>query len=498
MLSTLYRLFFCLLLTLSLGSCTNFLDESDRSNFTVENYFTKPEHALGITNATYDALKTTTGGGFGGAPWMMLEFATGLADTELGQAMNSIFVKDLINNSDNSYGNSYWVSSYRGIANANLAIQKIPEIEMDELLKARYLGEVHFLRAYYYFNLVRIFGKVPLLTKSIDLNSSEMYPQQAELKDIYTRIEQDLLFAENAGLPITDLTGRVSLLATKTLLANVYLTMAGYPLQGGKEYYEKAFHKSKEVIESKKSKLFSSYMDLHNPAKKNIDEHIFMVQFSANHQPAGWQTSIIPYNGGISVYADQTGAIFANRDFVESYAKNDLRRAEKQFYYKEYTLASNRNNSKDLGNYYIYKLFDVEAQERTARSHMNWPLLRYADVLLTFAEAGNEVFGPTTDIYDAVNLLRKRAELPDLQGLSKEELRIAILQERWYELSFENKTWFDMARLRLAFNVKTKKFENFVGHTFSYGPRLTERELLFPIPTAEIRNNTNLKQNNGY
>jgi len=62
MLSTLYRLFFCLLLTLSLGSCTNFLDESDRSNFTVENYFTKPEHALGITNATYDALKTTTGG----------------------------------------------------------------------------------------------------------------------------------------------------------------------------------------------------------------------------------------------------------------------------------------------------------------------------------------------------------------------------------------------------------------------------------------------------
>ena len=71
-------------------------------------------------------------------------------------------------------------------------------------------------------------------------------------------------------------------------------------------------------------------------------------------------------------------------------------------------------------------------------------------------------------------------------------------RERWYELSFENKTWFDMARLRKAFNVSTKKFEDFVGHKFSYGPVLKERELLFPIPTAEIRNNKNLTQNPGY
>jgi hypothetical protein len=125
-------------------------------------------------------------------------------------------------------------------------------------------------------------------------------------------------------------------------------------------------------------------------------------------------------------------------------------------------------------------------------------MMRYAEMLLTYAEAANEVSGPTADALEAVNKIRRRAKLPDLAGLTKEQLRVAIWKERWYELSFENKTWFDMARLRKAFNVSTKAFDNYVGHKFSYGPVLKERELLFPIPTAEIRNNSKLKQNTGY
>jgi hypothetical protein len=223
-----------------------------------------------------------------------------------------------------------------------------------------------------------------------------------------------------------------------------------------------------------------------------------MVQFATNIQPSNWQTSIIPYNQGISAYSDQTGAIFANKEFVESYEKGDLRAQEKQFYYRTFTLSSDRNKTVDLGGYYIYKHFDTRAQLTTANSDLNWPILRYAEVLLIYAEAANEVSGPTPEAYEAVNKIRRRAQLPDLAGLSKEQLREAVWKERWYELSFENKTWFDMARLRKAFNVTTKTFENFVGHKFSYGPVLKERELLFPIPTAEIRNNSKLKQNTGY
>jgi starch-binding outer membrane protein, SusD/RagB family len=479
------------------SGCSDFLEEPDKSNFTLENYFTKPEHAESVVNSIYESLRGTLGGGFGGAPWMMLEFATGLANTELGQAQNSIFVRNLVNNSDNGYGQTYWTNNYRGIANANLAIAKIPDISMNEAAKKKYLGEARFLRALYYYELVRIFGNIPLITEPINLKSPELYPDQATPEQVYKQIEADLVEAEASGLPYTDVTGRVSLGAVKSLLASVYLTMAGYPLQK-KEYYQKAADKAKEVIDSGKYSLFPTYDDLHNPARKNTGENIFMVQYAAFVLPSNWQSSIIPYNQGISAYTDETGAIFANKEFVESYAQGDKRVEEKQFYYRTFSLRSDRTKTRDLGGYYIYKLFDSEAQLSTTSSNLNWTVLRYAEVLLTYAEASNEAGGATAAAYDAINKVRQRASLPALSGLSQEQFREAVWKERFYELSFENKTWYDMARLRKAFNVSTKSFENFVGHKFSYGPVLKERELLFPIPTAEIRNNSKLKQNPGY
>ena len=495
---TLGRWFLWVALLSSGSACSDFLEETDKSNFTTDSYFTKAEHATSAVNAIYESLKTTTGGGFGGAPWMMLEFATGLANTELGQAVNSIFVRNLVNNSDNEYGRVYWVGSYKGIGNANLAIAKIPGINMEESAKQKALGEARFLRAHYYFNLVRIFGKVPLVTEPIDLTSANLYPEQASEEAVYKQIVDDLVAAEASGLSYVDPTGRVSLGAIKSMLASVYLTMAGYPLQKGTEYFKKAADKAKEVITSNQYRLFTTYDDLHNPATKNTGENIFMVQFATNIQPSGWQTSIIPYNQGISAYSDQTGAIYANKEFVEAYEKGDKRAEEKQFYYRTYTLSSDRTKTVDLGGYYIYKHFDTKAQLTTANSDLNWPLIRYAEVLLTYAEAENEASGASADAYEAVNQIRRRANLPNLAGLTKDQFREAVWRERWYELSFENKTWFDMARLRKAFVESTKTFDNYVGHKFTYGPVLTERELLFPIPTAEIRNNAKLQQNKGY
>ncbi|GEO06030.1 membrane protein [Adhaeribacter aerolatus] len=491
------QIFLCGALLLSASGCEKFLEEPDKSNFTMENYFTKPEHAESVVNSIYESLRATTGGGFNGAPWMMLEFSTGLANTELGQAQSSINVRNLVNNADNEYGNTWWVSSYRAIGNANLAIAKIPDIQMDEAQKKKYLGEAQFLRAFNYFNLVRIFGKVPLIDKPVDLTSPELYPEPATEEAVYGLIVADLIEAEASGLPMSDVSGRATLGAVKSLLASVYLTMAGYPLQKT-EYYQKAAEKAKEVIDSGKFKLFGSYDDLHSYATKNRDENIFMVQFVPNVLASNWQTSIIPYNQGISAYSDETGAIFANKEFVESYEPGDKRTKEKQFYYRTYTLSSDRSKTVDLGGYYIYKHFDTEAHLTTTSSGLNWPLIRYAEVLLTYAEAANEVSGPTAAAYQAINAIRSRAELQPLAGLTKDQFREAVWKERWYELSFENKTWFDMVRLRKAFNVTTKSFDNYVGHKFSYGPTLKERELLFPIPTAEIRNNNKLSQNKGY
>lgn len=490
-------------LILAIGSliifsgCSEFLEEPDKSNFTRENYFTKPEHAESIINSIYENMRNVLGGGFNGAPWMMLEFATGLANTELGQAQNSIFVRNLVNNSDNAYGQTYWTSHYRGIGNANLAIAKIPGIKMDETAKKKFLGEARFLRALYYYDLVRIFGSVPLISEPIDLSSKDLYPEPASVENIYKLIESDLLEAEKSGLPFRDASGRVSTGAIKSLLSSVYLTMAGFPLNKT-ENFAKAAEKALDVINSNQFTLFSSYDDLHLASRKNSGENIFQVQYLENILPSNWQTSIIPYNQGISNYTDETGAIFANKEFVESYEKGDKRAAEKQFYYSSYSLRGNRTQTRNLGGYYLFKHFDVLAQTSTTSSGLNWTLLRYPEVLLTYAEAANEAGGPSTTVLNAINLVRKRAELPALEGLSKDQLREAIWRERFYELSFENKTWYDMVRLRKAFNVSTKKFEAYVGHKFSYGPTLSEKELLFPIPTAEIRNNSKLKQNKGY
>ncbi len=479
-------------------SCSDFLDESDPSNFTEENYFTRPEHARSSVNAIYFPLREPMVSGFGGGTWMMTEFATGLAGTDLGQAVNNYFIKDLRNTSDNSYGQTYWTQYYKGIAGANLSLARIPGIAMDAAEMKKVLGEAYFLRAFYYFQLVQMFGNIPLITEPVNLQSDQLRPSAATPEAIYNQIVEDLKAAEASGLPMTENSGKVTLGAVKSLLAKVYLTMAGHPLQKGAAYYDLAAKKAEEVIDSKQFKLFTTYDDLHNPAKKNVEENIFMIQYKTGLIASGWQVSIIPYNKNISAYSDETGGIYATGDFVKSYEPNDLRVKEKQFFFTKFTNESDRNKVVDLGGYFIYKHFDNVAQTSSANSDLNWPVIRYADVLLIYAEASNEVGGPSAKAYEAVNAIRTRAELPALAGLTKDTFREAVWRERWHELCFENITWFDMARLRKAFNVTTKKFDNYVGHKFSYGPTLTDRELLFPIPTAEIRNNTNLDQNKGY
>lgn len=483
-----------------LTGCKDFLSQSDPSNYVEEDYYTEPTHAEAAVNAIYEDLRAVRGGGFGGGTWLMTEFQTGIANTELGQAENTLKIRDLDNDAKNSYGQTYWDSHYRGIANANLAIAKIPEVEMDESDKKRLIGEARFLRAYYYFNLVRLFGKVPLILEPVKLDSDQLFPERTSVEEVYSAVVEDLTWVvENSGLPFDDQSGRVTLGAAKTLLSSVYLTMAGYPLEKGSQYYQLARDEAKEVINSGEYYLFDSYKDLHSYDTENKGGHIFMVQFDseiANHN--GLQSVTLPYNRNISAFSAETGGIFAQKEFVDTYKNGDKRTEEKQFFYRIFTSSTDRSDTLELGNWYIYKYFDEEAVLNSASSGMNWPLFRYAEVLLIYAEAENEINGPTSSAYEAINKIRKRAEIPALSGLSQTEFREAVWEEKWHELCYENKIWYDMVRIRKAYDLETKEFDDYVGHTFIYGPTLTERELLYPIPASEIRNNENITQNEGY
>lgn len=484
------------------SGCTKFLEKSNPSSISMNSYYTLPEHATSAVDAIYQDLRSVyDGGGFGGSAWLMLEFPTGLANTialgSAGPINSSIRMLDM--NADNTYLNTFWNSHYRGISNANVALAKIPDIAMDETRKNRLLGEARFLRAYYYFNLVRIFGDIPLITEPLDKSSEQLYPEQTAVTAVYDQIVQDLEWAETAGLPYRDPAGRVSLGAVQSLLSSVYLTMAGYPLQAGVDYYQKARDKALEVINSQQYRLFDTYEELRAKETENTGEYIFMAQYDAAiANRNGFQTLFLPNNLNISLFSDETGMLFPLEEFVASYEPGDKRTEEKQFFYREFTLESNRSQTIDLGDWYIYKWFDHAAHTETAVSGLSWPLLRYAEVLLIYAEAENELTGPGIENYDALNAIRDRADLGALSGLSQDQFREAVWREKWHELCFENKTWFDMARLKKAYDMETDTFVDLVGHQYIYGPTFEKKNLLFPLPTSEILNNTKLIQNPDY
>jgi len=491
--SSLYS--FILLLLVSLVGCTNFLSSNNPSNYTENNFYKTAKDAQKAVNAIYSNVYPI----YGIQAWMIDAVRTGIVNTHFPADAgfpSLVKAKELGNFSEHRDLSTIWNSYYKGIANANMAIAHIPNVKMNSTQKKQLLGQAHFLRAYYYFNLVRMFGKVPLLKKPVEsVNSPDLEPKRSSVKSVYNLIVKDLKTADSSDLPFNSSTGRVTDGAVKSLLSDVYLTMAGYPLKGGAKYYKLAKDEAKKVIDSGAYHLFNSYDFLKHPSYDNTGEYIFEIQFDPNNHPNNsLQEGLVPYRSGISAYSAEEGFIFATDGFVNSYQNNDKRK--NAFFYHEFVSPS--GDTTHFQHYYIYKFFNKDAMLNTAKSGLNWPVIRYADVLLNYAEASNEVSGPTPAAYQALNKVRERAGLADLSGLTQSEFRKAVWKEEYHEECIENKIWFIMARTRKALNLSTGKFENYVGHTFSYGITLKKPDLLFPLPQSALRTNPNLKQNPGF
>ncbi len=313
--------------------------------------------------------------------------------------------------------------------------------------------------------------------------------------------------AEAAGLPWMDASGRASRAAVKSLLAKVYLTMAGQPLNKGAEYYRLAADKAKDVIDNSGATLFATYGDLHSLAQENKGEHIFQIQYLATVAGNPMQQLLLPNFKNVSAYSDEVGSTVPTSQFYNSYEPNDLRAKDREgFFYTSYYDGGD-GALKPLNAPYIFKHFDIVANgtagtKATAQADLNWPQIRYADVLLIYAESQNRADGsPNAQAYEALNSIRRRAQIPVLSGLSQTQFEEAVWRERWHELCYEGVTWFDMVRLRKVYNEETNGFNDFVGHKFPDNPTiaLAEKHLLFPLPTPEMRNNPNLTpQNPGY
>lgn len=504
------RLFLCGALIAGTG-CSDFLKEEDPSNIAPETFFVVPEDAEAAVYGIYENLRFHgDGAGIFVSNFQILDALSGTAESETGQNSDLNTLYSFQHTGDNLLLSQWWRQLYDGIANANLAIEKIPTIPgIQEATTTKWVGHAKFLRAFHYFWLVRLWGDVPLITQPIyTWTDPNVNASRTATEEVYNLIEADLLAAEAAEFPMTDASGLASGAAVKGLLAKVYLTMAGAPLNKGATYFQKAAAKAKEVIDyananPSKIALFPSYNDLHDPSKENSLEHLFMIQYAAGIANAGYQDKFLPNNTNITA-SGEVGTTVPTAGFLDSYEAGDNRTKEKGFYFKDYYLGGGTGAPISLNRFYIYKHFDTPANGApppglpgTGNSGLNYPLLRYADVLLIYAEAQNESGGPNADAYAALKSIRDRAGLttPDIATYTQATFRTAVWEERWHELSYEGITWFDMIRLEKVYDVDSKTFVDFDGATIN-GATLESKHLLLPLPAADFRNNPNLKPNN--
>ena len=492
---------------LVLGSCKKFLEEKPTNflspGFTISN--TKEARAL--ANACYSKMQGLAYGqpsSYGGNTWNLMEFMTGKSNSDLGQT-GFINFQNLSYNSTSFYVDTWWQQMYMGIGACNLALQSLATVGsgvLPDSTKNNMLAEAHTMRALYYFYLVRMYGAVPKVTTvPTDLN---LKVSRSPAKSIYDSIIiPDLLTAEASALPWQDNTGLVSKSAVESILADVYLTYAGSAIKGGDQYYAESAKRSKAVIDNGGYSLFSNYTDMINPSNKNKGEFILQVNYSATVPSTSTNTSILPLTAltipnysGISVYADEYGSVYPTDQFIHSFLPGDKRVKERQYFYTSYP-SYKTNTTVTFKAHYIYKWFDSLAIRNTAKSDLNYTVYRLADVYLMYAEASNRAEGgPNSDAVNYVNLIRARAQLAPIGTLSQTDFEHEVWLERYFELCFENKMWFDMLRTLKVHNDVTGNWDDFVGHKTVWGATFTNSQLLFPVPKQETDVNPNLLPNN--
>ena len=393
--------------------------------------------------------------------------------------------------------------SFIAINRANAVIKKASEMNINENIKNRYLGEAYFMRGYSYFNLARNFGLVPIHLAPVEKLSETTVPPATSLDEMWNVIISDLTTAGNL-LPYYSIpeTGRVDRVAADALLAKAYLYIAsakehGVPQYANmthivEEYYQKAAEFAGKVVDNPEQKVFGfsgNLLDIYDVDKPTGPEHIFIMYMDRTGNSEGQYYKIskmyIPYISGATIYIKQgdTDNLIASHDgwgeyrtnipFYNSFETGD-RRKEWLIVDKVYDAQGNVAASYVDGklNYPFCRKF-IDPHFLGDKTSTRPYLLRYSDIALLYAEAA----GPTAKSYELVNYIRNRAGLGNLPAnLDKDTFRKAILNERRYELSFEGDRCYDLRRWnRLHTDITAAKEQGLTA----------EQMVFYPIPSIE-------------
>lgn len=485
------KIFIIVLSVLSLASCEkDFLVKRPMDKLPADGFFNSADRAKLGVNAIYISLASNNMEGNDMIALRLFDPPAG--DAVLGAGISGTVFNKFGFSADDPHFMAFYSGCYEGIFRANLVIENVPAIEMDKTLQAQYIGEAKFLRALYYWYLTTMYGEVPLFTKPFNVPEDAFIAKSA-IADIYTVMIQDLQDATTV-LPVSygasDL-GRATKGAAMSLLGKVYLYAKNYTQA------EATFG---EVIASGTYELVDNFDNVWNRTSENNKESIFEVQFASalagatqmvgNSDKHYWPQ----INGGLGEYVP-------TQSLVSAFEPADPRLNFSIFNYEGQPFAPQLSTSQvnldvfkkswSSTGYAVRKgMVPMVSPLTTSANGTNFPIIRFADVLLMYAEAANEV-NKIDEARNAVNRVRQRpsVNMPILTTANtgtKQLMFDAIVHERRIELAFEQHRFNDLRRWGLAATELA-----YLGYS-------EDRNRYFPLPQLEIDINSNLVQLSGW
>lgn len=475
------------LTALTIVSCEDFLDKKPVSS------------AIAVENTGADSLLYKTA-----------DEVEGALNGVYGDFKNEYFMLDMFLNGDAQSDNAYagadnpdifqlddhdiiatnanvsrdWGYLYSMVGKANRVINNVglvPDPALSEGRKQEIKGEASFIRAYANFDLVRLYGDVPLVTKEVRSISAEnldeiyplLFPERVSAEAVYDQIIEDLEFALSTVRTTAPDKGYATVGAVNALLAKVYATREPHDWEKVKQYCD-------AVIQGGYS-LLPEYDQLWDNAHENSAESIFEINCY------GWDTG---GNWGASMFYGDDWKKFniPSNDLIAAFdAEGDDIRKNASVTFLNVT-------GKWTDQHWPASQYPFVNKYRDLSGAQNFIIYRLADILLLKAEALNEL-GDVTGAAELVNQVRDRVDLDPTTAATQADMRLAVAKERRLELAFEGHRWYDLKRTGRAIEVMNAVTD---GKGNNLGYQLTEQKLVWPIPQSERDKNTKLSQNPGY
>lgn len=474
--------------------CSNdFLDKAPLDTINTSNYPTNAEELVTLVNGAYQPMQRPKL--YNMRMWTS-DIMAGNSIVGAGGGSDGIETQDMSNfvtTTDNAGVLDIWRGPWPGILMSNIVLKVAPDLAIDQNIKNRSIGEAHFLRAHYYFLLVRYFGDLPLITTP-QSSDDDLFPVRVSKDLIYQQIISDLekaadLLPNKSEYTGSDI-GRANKGAALGELTEVHLTLGNW---------QKVVDLTTQV-EGLGFNLNLNYADNFNPVTENSRESLFEVQYESDGGYSFWSdenqaswTSTFMGPRGSNFVGGAYGWNQPTQEFIDAYEVNDNRK-NVTVLYEGAPLFDGKTYSASysLTGYNVRKfLIPLSVSPSYDNSPLNFPIIRFSDILLMKAEALNEL-GQTAQAEAPLNRVRKRAGLADVAtGLSQADFREAVLRERRMEFAFEGQRWFDLIRVNKG--QYGLDFLHSIGKT-----NATQKHLLFPIPQIEIDRNPKLTQNPGY